>query len=112
MLAPSSDVDIAPEARLRMKGREALVSRVCEVAEGIAHGRGLPTSGIRVRPAWSHEYDDATGIVVEITLQASSEARFAYWEALGQAVDALAISLPPEQLRFLNADVSLIVKRV
>lgn len=109
---PSSDISLVPAARLRIKGHEALIGRVCGIAKGLAHGRGLPTKGIRVRPGWSNECEDKTGVVVEVTLRCSPEDRFAYWEAFGGEIGALAASLSAEQSGFLNADVSLIVERV
>ena len=104
-------IRIDSRAAERLGGHDRIISEIGRIATELSAQRGLPLVGIAVRPAWSHEYEE-TGIVVEVTLQCSPEDRFAYWEALGEATDTLAASIPAEQSRFLDADVSLIVERV
>jgi hypothetical protein len=66
---------------------------------------------IEIRPAWSHEYDERTGIVIDIEIDAAAEERFSYWDAICERVNQLEVSLSPEEQRLLNDEISLRVSR-
>jgi hypothetical protein len=98
------------EAARRIAGRDAIVARVCKLAESKA-GNGIRVRRVRVRPAWSHEYDERTGVVVDVEVSASDDNRFSYWEALNKSLDALGETLSPADRSWLDSEVSLTVIR-
>lgn len=102
---------VSPEAARRLSGHESTVQAVCSLAKEEAQARGLSLLKIEVRPAWSHEYDERTGIVIDVEIRASSDERFSYWDAVGERLNELAESVPSEERCFLNDEVSLIVNR-
>src|SRR5713101_1322312 len=88
---------ITPEAVERLKGHERIVQEVCSLAKEEAQARGLSILRIDVRPAWSHEYDERTGIVIDVEIRASSDERFSYWDAVCERLNELEESLPLEE---------------
>ncbi len=110
-LSPTLTETIAPEAARRLGGHESTVQAVCSLAKEEAQARGLSLLKIEVRPAWSHEYDERTGIVIDVEIRASSDERFSYWDAVCERLNELAESVSPEERCFLNDEVSFIVNR-
>ena len=102
---------IDPEAARRFRGHERIVQEVCSLAKEEAQARRLTLLCIDVRPAWSHEYDERTGIVIDVEIKASSDERFSYWDAVCERLNELEESLPPEERCFLNDEISFIVNR-
>jgi hypothetical protein len=99
------------EATRRLHGYERIVQEVCSLAKDEARARGLALLRIDVRPAWSHEYDERTGVVIDAEIQATADERFSYWDAVCERLNELEDSLPPEERRFLNDEVSFVVNR-
>jgi hypothetical protein len=99
------------EATRRLRGHERIVKEVCSFAKEEAQTRGLALLHIDVRPAWSHEYDERTGVVIDAEIQATADERFSYWDAVCERLNELEDSLPPEERRFLNDEVSFVVNR-
>jgi len=102
---------IAPEAARCFRGHERIVQEVCSLAKEETQARGLVLLHIDVRPAWSHEYDERTGIVIDVEIRASSDERFSYWDAVCERLNELEETLSPEDRCFLNNEVSFIVNR-
>jgi hypothetical protein len=98
---------IDPEAARRLSGHENLVQKICALAREEAQARGLSILRIDVRPAWSHEYDEHTGIFIAVEITAVTEGRFSYSDALCERLNQLAEMLPPEERRFLNDEIFL-----
>lgn len=103
--------DISQEARQRLKGHERLAQAVSALATEDAQARGLSLLKIDVRPAWSHEYDEHTGVVIDVEVQATPDERFAYWDAVCERLHQLDDTLPPEEQHFLNNELAFIVSR-
>lgn len=103
--------DISSEAERRFRGHEKVVQEVLSLAEKEARARGISLVKIDVRPAWSHEYEERTGVVIDVEIKATAEERFSYWDAVCEWLDQLADSLPPKEQRFLNDEISFIVNR-
>ena len=101
----------SPEAARRLSGHESTVHAVCALAIQQAQARGLPLLKIDVRPAWSHEYDERTGIIIDVEISAPSDERFSYWDALCERLSFLQLSLPLQEQRFLQDQVSLLVNK-
>jgi hypothetical protein len=99
------------EATRRLRGHERIVQKVCSLAKDEARARELALLHIDVRPAWSHEYDERTGVVIDAEIQATADERFSYWDAVCERLNELEDSLPPEERRFLNDEVSFVVNR-
>lgn len=108
-LSPTLIETITPEAAARSRGHERIVQEVCSLAKEEAQARGLALLRIDVRPAWSHEYDERTGVVIDVEIRASSDERFSCWDVVCERLNELAESVPPEERCFLNDEVSLIV---
>jgi len=81
-LSPTLTETIDPEAARRFSDHERIVQEVCSLAKEEAQARGLTLLRIEVRPAWSHEYDERTGIVIDVEIRASSDERFSYWDTV------------------------------
>lgn len=64
-----------------------------------------------MRPAWSHEYDEHTGIVIDVEIHATADERFLYWDAVCARFNQLEESLSPEEISFLTDEISFIVDR-
>lgn len=92
---------IDPEAARRFNGHESLVQAVCPFTKEEAQARGLALLRIDVRPTWSHEYDERTGVVIDAEIRATADERFSYWDAVCKRVNQLEDSLPQEERRFL-----------
>jgi hypothetical protein len=102
---------IDPDAARRFSGHERIVQKVCSLAQEEAQARGLALLQIDVRPAWSHEYDEHTGIVIDVEIRASSDERFFYWDAVCERLNELEETLSPEDRSFLTDEISFIVNR-
>ena len=100
-----------PEAVRRFSGHESAIQAVCSLAQEEAQARGLALLQIDVRPAWSHEYDERTGIVIDMEIRASSDERFSYWDAVCNRISDLEDLLPLKEKRFLQDQVSCVVNR-
>lgn len=108
-LAPTAIETISTDAAQRIKDHEKIVREVCSLAREEAQARGLALLRIDVRPAWSHEYEERTGIVIDVEIRASSDERFSYWDAVCERLSLLQDSLPPEEQRFLQDQAFLVV---
>jgi hypothetical protein len=42
------------------------------------------TAALSPEPAWSHEYDEHNGVVIDIEIKADPDKRFSYWDALSE----------------------------
>lgn len=99
-----------PGSLRRIAGRQAIVARICQLAESTG-GHSVRVHRIMVRAEWSHEYDDRTGVVVDVEVTASNECRFSYWKELNNRLDEIAASLAPADKSWLDREVSLTVIR-
>jgi len=64
-----------------------------------------------VRAEWSHEYDDRTGVVVDVEVTRVKRVPFSYWKELNNRLDEIAASLAPADKSWLDREVSLTVIR-
>lgn len=110
-LFPTTIETLSPEAAERFRGHERIVQEVCSLAKEEAQARRLTLLCIDVRPAWSHEYDERRGIVIDVEIKASSDERFSYWDAVCERLSQLEDSLPQEEQQFLNDQVFFVVNR-
>ena len=99
------------EVRRRLRGHEHLVQTICALTRYQAAVRGLMLRTIGLRPAWSHESDEQTGIVIDIEVKATVDDRCAYVDAVCEQIHQLEASLSPEDQHFLNDEIFLIVSR-
>lgn len=102
-------LDLAEEARKRLRGNEALFQRLISIAEEAASKNRISILEIEVLPAWSHEYEERTGIVIDLRTTGSNDQRFSLWDAVSSKLDALLDSLTPDEQTFLVNDVSVVV---
>jgi hypothetical protein len=87
------------------------VQAVCSLATAEAQARGLALHHIDVRPAWSHEYDEHTGVVIAAEVKATTDEQFSYWDAVGERLDQLGDALSPEEWSFLITEISFVVSQ-
>ena len=108
---PTHETFLSPEVSKRLQGHDQLVQSIEALARQEAQGRGLVLRKIDIRPAWSHESDEPTGVVIDVEVEATADERFSYWDAICEQIQHLETSLAPEEQRFLNDDIALIVSR-
>jgi len=108
---PTTIETVTPEAVQRLHGHESIAQQVCFLAKEEAQARGLALLRIDVRPAWSHEYDERTGVVIDVEIKVSTDERFSYWDAMCERLNELAESVPPEERCFLNYEIFFVVRR-
>jgi hypothetical protein len=102
---------ISSESAKRIAGREEIVGRLFELAEAAAREHGIEVKKVSLRPAWSHECDERTGVALDVDVIASDDARFFYWEALNERLEKLGQSLPSVDREWLDNEVSTTVMR-
>jgi hypothetical protein len=93
------------------QGHEKLAQTIGVLARKEAQAHELALLKIDIRPAWSHESNEQTGIVIDVEVKATASERFSYWDVVCERLHQLEASLSPEEQRFLNDDIALIVSR-
>jgi len=93
------------------EGHEKLAQTICALARKEAQAHGLALLKIDIRPAWSHESNPQTGVVIDVEVKATAAERFSYWDTVCERLHQLEASLSPEEQRFLNDDIAFIVSR-
>lgn len=101
--------EITDEAKRRLAGREYLQDKFLSIVEEEASGLNIALTRIAVRPGWSHEYQDQTGVVIEVEMAGNNDRRFGLWDAISVRLDALLSSLTGEEQAFLANNVSVVV---
>jgi hypothetical protein len=99
------------EVKQRLQGHEQLVHTICTFAIQEAEARGLALDSINIRPTWSHEDDENTGIVIDVEIKAMADERLVYWNAVCERINQLEEMLQLEEQRFLNDEIYFIVNR-
>ena len=107
----SASLEIVDEAKKRLAGHEILARRLYELIEKQASGRKIAVRKIVVLPAWSHEYAERTGIVIDAEIEGSTDQRFSLWDTVCEQINKLQKSLPEKESRFLSEDISFVVSR-
>ena len=102
----SASLEIVDEAKKRLAGHEILARRLYELMEKQASARK-----IAVLPAWSHEYEERTGIVIDAEIEGSTDQRFSLWDTVCEQIYKLQKSLPKKESRFLSEDISFVFSR-
>jgi hypothetical protein len=104
-------IEIHSEAAQRTQGHEELVKKICTVAEEEAQRCGISLLSMRIRPSWSHESNEQTGIVIDAAVNAPSNERNHYWDAVCEQMSRLESSLPSAESDFLSNEIFFIVSR-
>jgi len=104
-------VEIVEEAKRRLQGHEDLIAQVHSIVKEEAARLNVVINGIIVRPAWSHEYQDLTGVVIEVKMTEHKDQRFALWDSISSKLDSLLDSLTSEERAFLTDNVSVVVNQ-
>ncbi|HEU4343216.1 MAG TPA: hypothetical protein VFU31_16815 [Candidatus Binatia bacterium] len=97
------------QARRRLKGHEELLKKLVVIAKREAALRAMPILKIEALGAWSHEYEEKSGIVVHVEVQATDQQRFSFWEEISERVDSLRDTLSTEEKDFLTDQISVVV---
>lgn len=100
---------ISDESARRLRGHEKLLENLVFIAEQEASARGISLLKIDVLPAWSHEYEERSGVVIQVEVRATDEQRFAFWEGMSERMDSLQDTLAPTEKDFLTDEISVIV---
>jgi hypothetical protein len=99
-------LEIAPKARQRLMRYERLAHGIYSIVREQLAAFG--TCGtIQVRPAWSHEYEESTGVVIDVTIAADDNLRFLLWDSVSEKVAELRVS--QDEKAFLQNNISLLV---
>jgi len=110
-LAPAEPkIEILQAAQERLSGYGMLAEKVYAVIKGEAKRADVLPS-IVVRPSWSHEYEDRTGVVIEVEIKGDTEKRFNLWDAISSKLDAFLDSISAEEQSFLTDKLSVIVNQ-
>jgi hypothetical protein len=107
----SASLEVVNEAQKRLAGHEILARRLYELIERQASAREISVRKIVVLPAWSNEYEERTGIVIEAEIEGSTDQRFSLWDTVCEQIGKLQKSLPAKESRFLSEDISFVVSR-
>jgi hypothetical protein len=100
-------VEIVPDVEQRLIGHRSLVLQICSLIQEQIEAFQI-SARIRVRPAWSHEYEDRTGIVVDVEANVDDDRRFVLWDAISTKVATLS-NLSEDDRSFLNNNISVFV---
>jgi hypothetical protein len=100
-------VETTEDARQRLIGHERLTARIYSLIQELLFAFGTNGS-IQVRPAWSHEYDDSTGVVIDVKITADDDLRFLLWDSLSEKLAALQ-GISEDEEKFLHNNISLFV---
>ncbi len=101
--------EITDEAKRRLADREYLQEKLHSIMEEEASGLNISLKRIAVRPGWSHEYEDLSGVVIEVEMAGNDDQRFVLWDAISFRLDALLDSLTPDEQAFIANNVSVVV---
>src|SRR5260370_30470042 len=104
-------IEIEPSVEQRIKGYKKILLLVGDLVRDEAMKQGIRVRRIEARPAWSHEYEEQSAVVVEAEIESGAEQRFSYWEAVSDRIDSLSDSLSARNRGFLNNRLSLVVSR-
>ena len=91
---PSASLEVVDEAKKRLAGHEILARRLYELIEKQASDRKIPVRKIAVLPAWSREFEERTGIVIEAEIEGTTDERFSLWDTVCEQIGKLQKSLP------------------
>ena len=108
---PSASLEVVDEAKKRLAGHENLARGLYELIEKQASDRKIPVRKIAVLPAWSHEYEERTGIVIEAEIEGTTDERFSLWDTVCEQIGKPQKSLPEKESRFLSQDIFFVVSR-
>jgi len=101
--------EITDEAKKRLADREYLQEKLHFIMEEEASGLSISLNRIAIRPGWSHEYEDLSGVVIEVEMTGNNDLRFALWDAISFRLDALLDSLTLDEQTFIANNVSVVV---
>jgi hypothetical protein len=104
-------VKASAEADRRMRGHGGLMERIYAIVYDEAQREHLSIHALKVRAAWSHEYDEETGVIIDVEIEGSAEQRFALWDRVSSQIEDLETSLRPDEHDFLTRCLSIIVNR-
>jgi hypothetical protein len=103
----TASVEIVPDVEQRLIGRTSLMRQICSlIKEEIDTFQ--TSARIRVRPAWSHEYENRSGIVIDVEANVDDDRRFLLWDAISTKVAALS-NLSEADQSFVNDNISVFV---
>jgi len=100
---------VSEEAARRLRGHEKLLQKLAFVVEEETAARGISLLKIDVLPAWSHEYEERAGVVIQVEVGATDEQRFSLWEGISERIDSLHDTLASEEKDFLTGEISVFV---
>jgi hypothetical protein len=104
-------IDVDPGVERRIKGHKKILLLIGDLVRDEAIKQGVRIRRIEARPAWSHEYEERSAVVVEAEIEAGADQRFSFWEAVSERIDSLSDSLSARNRGFLNNRLSLVVSR-
>ncbi len=98
-------IEVTDDAKQRLANHEVLARKIYSViCEQLNAFQSI--AKIRVRPSWSHEYDDETGIVIDVELKVDSELRFLLWDVISAKVSDLR-NISDDDRAFIQNNISI-----
>src|SRR5713226_615226 len=89
------------EAERRLGKHNRLLGSLISAIETEALKRHIAITKLTVHPAWSHEYEENSGIVINTEIKGNAEERFALWDAVSEKTEKLQAFFDPEDGKFL-----------
>lgn len=106
--AAESKIEVLPAAQERLSGHASLTEKVYAVIKEEAKRADIRPR-ITVRPSWSHESEDQTGVVIDVEITGDSRQRFDLWDAISAKLDSLLDTQPKREQLFLIDNISVVV---
>jgi hypothetical protein len=102
LLGPA--IEVLAEGKRRLKGFEKISERVYAIIrEQLKPYQTQAT--VKVRPAWSHEYEDFSSVVIDIEIVGNDDRRFLLWDSISTKIEGLNTS--QDERSFLENNVSV-----
>ncbi len=110
---PKKDItkEVFTEAEKRLANHSGLLEQLISIIETEANKLNIPVRKITARPAWSHEYDEETGVVIDIQITGSAVDRFRLWDAISEKIEKHQASFSEKENYFVAKEISFVVNR-
>lgn len=107
----SISAQISTDAERRVAKHKGLVGRLVSTIVTEAKKLDIRLLKVTVTPAWSHEYEETNGVVMEAEIKGNADERFLLWDSVGERIGVLQDLVGDTERQFLTEQVSFVVTR-
>jgi hypothetical protein len=97
-------IGVLAEGKRRLKGFEKISERVYAIIREQLKAYQTQAT-VKVRPAWSHEYEDSSSVVIDIEIVGNDDRRLLLWDSISSKIEGL--STAQDERSFLENNVSV-----